>query len=161
MSKISQQRNIGAIQTYNKATTLYMMKNYSILCHIWWYNLIISITSFLSSLNLLFNFLVLKRAWYFKLSLKIFLFEIPCLNFKSSVYYVQKQRVISREKSCRFRELNYILYIVIPGSQGILVSASYHISHVANQWHMYTLRTCNHNISNVVSFPKSAIFIWK
>ena len=31
MSKISQHRNIGAIKTYSKATTLYTMKNYSIL----------------------------------------------------------------------------------------------------------------------------------
>ena len=27
MSKISQHRNIGAIKTYSKATTLYIMKN--------------------------------------------------------------------------------------------------------------------------------------
>ena len=31
MSNISQHRNIGAIKTYSKATTLYTTKNYSIL----------------------------------------------------------------------------------------------------------------------------------
>ena len=62
ISKISQHGNIGVIKTYGKATTLYITKNLLHINDIYDDILIISNKYFLSSLKLLLNFFVMKRA---------------------------------------------------------------------------------------------------